>query len=33
MGQQLAGLNRLSDLPEVRLRAAEVLQGLNAGTV
>jgi len=33
MGQQLAGLNRLSDLPEVRVRAAEVLQGLSSGTV
>jgi deoxyribodipyrimidine photolyase-related protein len=33
MGQQLAGLNRLADLPEVRLRAAEVLQRLSAGTV
>jgi deoxyribodipyrimidine photolyase-related protein len=31
MGQQLAGLNRLSDLPEVRGRAAEVLDALSAG--
>jgi deoxyribodipyrimidine photolyase-related protein len=31
MGQQLAGLNRLSDLPEVRVRAAEVLDALSAG--
>jgi hypothetical protein len=31
MGQQLAGLNRLSDLPEVRLRAVEVLDALSAG--
>jgi deoxyribodipyrimidine photolyase-related protein len=33
MGQQLAGLNRLSDLPEVRTRAAEVLDSLSAGTI
>ena len=31
MGQQLAGLNRLSDLPEVRVRAAEVLDALSGG--
>jgi deoxyribodipyrimidine photolyase-related protein len=31
MGQQLAGLNRLSDLSEVRARAAEVLDALSAG--
>jgi deoxyribodipyrimidine photolyase-related protein len=31
MGQQLAGLNRLSDLPEVRVRAAEVLDALSSG--
>ena len=31
MGQQLAGLNRLSDLPEVRVRAAEVLDALSHG--
>jgi deoxyribodipyrimidine photolyase-related protein len=31
MGQQLAGLNRLSDLSEVRVRAAEVLDALSAG--
>jgi deoxyribodipyrimidine photolyase-related protein len=33
MGQQLMGLNRLSDLPELRLRAASVLAGLEAGTI
>ena len=33
MFQQMSGLNRLSDLPEVRLRAAEVLEGLDRGTV
>jgi len=27
------GLNRLSDLPELRLRAASVLAGLEAGTI
>lgn len=33
MAQQLAGLRRLSDLPEVRDRAAVVLEGLARGTV
>jgi deoxyribodipyrimidine photolyase-related protein len=31
MSQPIAGLKRLSDLPQVRLRAAEVLQMLDAG--
>ena len=33
MGQQLMGLNRLSDLPELRARAAEVLAGLEQGLI
>lgn len=33
MFQQMSGLNRLSDLPEVRLRAAQVLDGLDAGEI
>ena len=33
MFQQMSGLNRLSDLPEVRLRAAQVLAGLDAGEI
>ena len=33
MGQQLANLKRLSDLPELRDRAREVLAGLETGTV
>ena len=33
MGQQLMGLKRLSDLPELRARASEVLVGLDAGTI
>lgn len=33
MFQQLAGLRKLSDLDEVRARAAEVLDGLSAGTI
>ena len=33
MSQQVNGLKRLSDLPELRLRAAEVLEGLSAGTI
>jgi deoxyribodipyrimidine photolyase-related protein len=33
MSQQVNGLNRLSDLPELRLRAAEVLEGLSAGII
>ena len=33
MSQQLFGLNRLSDLPELRVRAQEVLKGLEAGKI
>ena len=33
MAQQFAGLSRLSDLPELQERAAEVLDGLSAGTI
>ena len=33
MFQQMSGLNRLSDLPEVRARAEEVLRGLSAGSI
>jgi deoxyribodipyrimidine photolyase-related protein len=33
MSKQIMGLNRLSDLPELRVRAAEVLAGLETGTV
>lgn len=33
MAQQVRGLDRLSDLPEVRVRAAEVLSRLDAGTL
>ncbi|CAB4951275.1 unannotated protein [freshwater metagenome] len=33
MGQQLMGLNRLSDLPELKLRAKTVLAGLDRGTI
>lgn len=33
MGQQLAGMRRLSDLPEVRKRADIVREGLRAGTI
>jgi len=33
MAQQFAGLDRLSDLDDVRLRAREVLEGLSAGTI
>ncbi|NDB18106.1 MAG: cryptochrome/photolyase family protein, partial [Actinobacteria bacterium] len=33
MFQQFAGLRRLDDIEQVRLRAAEVLAGLEAGTV
>jgi len=33
MAQQLAGLKRLSDLPDVRDRAKEVLKGLEHGTI
>ena len=33
MGQQLMGLNRLSDLPQLRERATEVLAGLDQGLI
>jgi deoxyribodipyrimidine photolyase-related protein len=33
MSQQIFGLNRLSDLPELRLRAKEVLTGLDKGLI
>ena len=33
MSQQIFGLNRLSDLPELKLRAKEVLKGLDEGTI
>ena len=33
MGQQVNGLKRLSDLPELRVRAQEVLTGLDNGTI
>jgi deoxyribodipyrimidine photolyase-related protein len=33
MAQQVRGLDRLSDLPELRVRAQEVLAGLSAGEV
>jgi deoxyribodipyrimidine photolyase-related protein len=33
MRQQYFGLNKLSDLPQVRKRAQEVLDGLSAGTI
>jgi deoxyribodipyrimidine photolyase-related protein len=33
MGQQLMGLKRLSDLPQLRERASEVLAGLDAGVI
>ena len=33
MSQQIFGLNRLKDLPELRVRAQEVLSGLEAGTI
>jgi deoxyribodipyrimidine photolyase-related protein len=33
MSQQIFGLNRLSDLPELKVRAKEVLKGLDAGTI
>jgi deoxyribodipyrimidine photolyase-related protein len=33
MSQQVYGLNRLKDLPELRLRAKEVLAGLDEGTI
>jgi deoxyribodipyrimidine photolyase-related protein len=33
MSQQVNGLTRLSDLPELRIRAKKVLQGLSDGTI
>jgi deoxyribodipyrimidine photolyase-related protein len=33
MSQQVFGLNRLSDLPELKIRAQEVLKGLEAGKI
>ena len=33
MSQQLFGINRLSDLPELKERAAEVLEGLDRGEI
>ncbi len=33
MSQQVFGLNRLSDLPELKVRAQEVLKGLEAGKI
>jgi deoxyribodipyrimidine photolyase-related protein len=33
MSQQVFGLKRLSDLPELKERAKEVLAGLEAGTI
>ena len=33
MSQQIFGLNRLSDLPELRVRAQQVLAGLDAGEI
>ena len=33
MSQQVYGLNRLSDVPELRVRAHQVLAGMSAGTV
>jgi deoxyribodipyrimidine photolyase-related protein len=33
MAQQVRGLDRLSDLPELRERAQEVLAGLSDGTI
>ena len=33
MSQQVFGLNRLSDLPELRERALEVLEGLEKGRI
>ena len=33
MSQQVFGLNRLKDLPELKLRAQEVLDGLSKGTI
>jgi deoxyribodipyrimidine photolyase-related protein len=33
MSQQIFGLNRLSDLPELKERAQEVLSGLDKGEI
>ena len=33
MSQQIFGLNRLSDLPELKVRAKEVLEGLELGEI
>ena len=33
MSQQIFGINRLSDLPELKVRAQEVLKGLEAGKI
>jgi deoxyribodipyrimidine photolyase-related protein len=33
MGQQFGGLRRLSDLPEVKIRASEILTKLDDGTL
>jgi deoxyribodipyrimidine photolyase-related protein len=33
MSQQIFGLNRLSDLPELRMRAKDVLKGLDKGEI
>jgi len=33
MSQQVFGLKRLSDLPELKVRAQEVLKGLDQGTI
>ncbi len=33
MSQQIFGLNRLSDLPQLKERATDVLEGLEAGTI
>jgi len=33
MSQQIFGLKRLGDLPELKLRAQDVLRGLDQGTI
>jgi deoxyribodipyrimidine photolyase-related protein len=33
MSQQIFGLNRLSDLPELKERAKEILEGLQKGKI
>jgi deoxyribodipyrimidine photolyase-related protein len=33
MSQQVFGLNRLSDLPELKERAKEVIEGLQKGKI